>query len=260
MNVAVKALEIVTSIIWVLLIVVVALAAFAVQDLAFEVYKPTASLSQSGSAVFPMRVNVNNLGGSDMKAVTVTAVLYGANDTELAGVSSLANIVPARRNATVLQNLTVTGDALARNDARWLFEDRNCTIGVSVGSTFGQVLPAELSANVSSFWGAPFFNFSLAKPVVAAFNSTHEGVAFSLSFVNHASSTVAGNFTTDLFDQNGVFRGRSQVSFDLERFAPFADNLQFYVPAPTSALEKGYVEFQLSSSFCDYGPWVVPFG
>lgn len=263
MNASIRILGIVTSIIWVLLIVVVVFTAYSLKDFGFGLYRPIATVGQSGGVILPMSVIVNNTGVTDLNSVKVTSVFRDANGSEVSYVSSLVSVVRQRENATVTQNLTVNSDALAKEDGQFLFKDSNCTISVGVSSTFGGLLPAELSVNVSYLWGAPFFNFTLGKPTVAAFNDTHASVTIPLSFENHAPFALTGNVKVDVYDQNGALQGKSQTGFIVQAFSRFNNSLEFYSSSSAdlvSALSKGHFVVHLSSALCDYGPWVIMYG
>jgi len=205
MNMPIRVIDIVTSIIWVLLIAVVALSAYSIKDLGFELYKPTATVTQNSTIVLSVPVRVINMGYSDMKPVTVTTTLLDAEGSEITKTSTLLDVLPRLQNVSLVENLTLSAALLAEKGEQY-FAGYNFTISVSVGSTFGGFLPAELSTNFVYQFNASFSSLSLRPPAVGVSASTSEKATAAVSFDNYASAEVSENMRagTDTNREPGV--------------------------------------------------------
>jgi hypothetical protein len=186
MHVPIRVIDIVTTIIWVLLIAVVALAAYSIKDMGFELYRLTATVTQNDSVVLSVPVRVFNLGYLDLKSVKVTTTLFDAGGVEISKTSTLVEVVPQRQNVSLLANLTLQVHPRAQEDQQNALVGRNFTISVSVASTFGGLLPAELSTDFSHQFDASFSGLALGQRAVGVSSAIEEKNTAPVGCANYA--------------------------------------------------------------------------
>jgi hypothetical protein len=101
-----------------------------------------------------------------------------------------------------------------------LFTDAVFPMDVTLGFTFGHVIPVQLSMNLSVPWGAPLANFQNGPLTRTPYNATHLRVSMSLRFDNHAVFDLIGTVTITLLDRNHVII-QSQVPLEVASGTPF---------------------------------------
>ncbi len=263
LNVPIRVLGIATSIIWVLLIAVIALSAYSIKDLTIQVDPPSATLGENHQLVLSIPVKVNNTGYTDLKDLNLTTQVFDAKGITLSKSSSYIPIVSKQNNVFLLHNLTLNTDDILQNDSQLLFEDSNLTVTLFGGLNLAGLLPSTISSNLSLPWGAPLYNFSLGNSQFSMFNNTHAIMKTPISFENHASFNVEGNLRVSAYNTDNVLQFEGQTDFSVPANHRFDGNLELYAaisPDTLNVISEGHFEIKLTSTFGNYGPWGVPFG
>jgi hypothetical protein len=263
LDVPIRVLGIVTSIIWVLLIAVIAISAYSRKDLSIQIDPPTPTFGQNHELILSTSVRINNTGSSDLKELNLTTQVFDPNGIELSKSCSSVAVVPQHENVTILHNITLSVDKLLQNDSQFLFEDSNLTMTMFGGVSLAGLLPSTISSNMTLPWGAPLYNFSLGKPQFSLFNNTHSLLTIPISFENHAWFNVAGNLKVGAYGTDNVVQFEGQTDVNALAKCPYNDGIELYAPVQTNgilAFSGGHFEVTFSSDLCNYGPWVIPFG
>jgi hypothetical protein len=172
-------------------------------------------------------------------------------------------VIPSGENVTIIHNITLNVNSLLGNGAQYLFNDSNLRASVSAGLTFAELLPAQLSTNITYPWGAPFYNFTVGQPSYGRLDATHSSVTVPVRFDNHAGFDLDGNMRMELYDGSGSLLGESQTILSVARHSSYTGDLNFQVPlnvASLSAAQNWHCNVYFSTSLFEYGPVVVPFG
>jgi hypothetical protein len=75
---------------------------------------------------------------------------------------------------------------------------------------FAEIVPTQLSANVTFPWGAPLYNFKLGDPQLSGSNPSYFAAKVPLSFENHAAFDLNGNVTVKLYAGQDALLAQSQ--------------------------------------------------
>ena len=134
---------------------------------------------------------------------------------------------------------------------------------VGAGLNFAELLPTQLTMNVTYPWGAPFSGFSLGQPKFTASDLSHLRVTAPLSFENHAAYDVAGNISIELCDAAGSVLTETQIPLNVPKQTRYAKMVELNVPfdaASPSAKLSGHFNVYFSTSMFEHGPLVIPYG
>ena len=263
MNVPIRALGIATSIFWVLLIAFIALAAYSVKDLNFDVGEPQFTTDPNGQLMFSLPLYIDNRGYYSLKEFSLSTVFSNAEGSEISRANTYVPVIQHGENITILHNVTLSADSLFEEGEQYLFNDSDLTVSVTAGLNFAELLPAQISTNFTFPWGAPFYNFALGDPSFGRFNFTHGAVAVPMSFENHAAFDLVGNIRIELYDSVNSFLGESQTLVNVPQFSSYDGNVEFHVSlnaVSLSAARSGYFNVYFSTLLFEYGPLVIPYG
>ncbi len=262
MNVPIRVLGIATVILWVFLAAYIVVAAYSFKDLNFGAGEPEFSTSPNGELGFSMPLYIDNKGVCSLKDLQITTVFSDDQGREISTASTSVPSVPHGQNTTIFHNVSLNiNDMLGSQD--YLFDDKNLAASITAGLTFAELLPVEISTNLTYPWGAPFYGFTLRDPSFSRVNSTHVGIGVPVSFENHAAFDVAGNLRVELCDGNDSVLGAAQAVFDAPPQTVYADSLEFIVPldsALATAVQGGHFNVYFSTGVFEYGPLVIPYG
>ena len=263
MNVPIRVLGIATFIFWVFLIAFIALAAYSIKDLNFGLGEPQFTAAPNGQLLFSLPMYIDNKGVSSLKSFNLTTVFLDAESSEISSASTFVPVIPHGENVTIFHNVTLSMNSLLEKGEQYLFNDTNLAVSVTAGLTFAELLPAQLSTNITYPWGAPFYNFTLGQPSYDRLNTTHSRVTVPMSFKNHAAFDLTGNIRIELYDSANSLLGESQTALNVTRGSSYAKSLEFRVPlnvASLSAARNGHFNVYFSTSLFEYGPMVIPYG
>jgi hypothetical protein len=263
MNVPIRALGIATSIFWIFLIAFIALAAYSVKDLNFDLGEPQFTTAPDGQLLFSLPLYVDNRGYYSLKELHLSTVFSDAEGLEISRANTFVPVIPHGENMTILHNVTLSMDTLLEKGEQYLFNDNNLTASVTAGLNFAELFPAQISTNFTFPWGAPLYNFALGEPSFRRFDSTHSGVTVPMSFENHAAFDLVGNVRIELYDSVGSLLGESLTSFNVPQYSSYDGDVELNFPlnaASLSAARNGHFNVYFDIGLFEYGPLVIPYG
>lgn len=262
MNVPIRILGIATTIFWIILAAFLASAAYSLKELSFGVGQPQFSATSSHDLVVTLPLFIDNRGYETLRNFNLTTVFSNAEGVEISRASSFLPTIPSGQNTSILHNTTLSLDSMAEHASQYLFEDANLTCQVTAGLNFAEIVPAQLSANVTFPWGAPLYNFKLGGPQISGSNPTYFAAKVPLSFENHAAFDLGGNVTVKLFTGQDTFLAESQTAINVANHTRYSGSLSFSVPASavSTGSVSGHFEVYFSTTMFDYGPVVIPYG
>jgi hypothetical protein len=263
MNVPIRALGIATSIFWVLLIAYIALAAYSVKDLNFDIGEPQFTTAPDGQLLLSLPLYIDNRGYNSLKEFHLSTVFSDAEGSEISRTNTFVPVIPHGENVTIYHNVTLSTDSLLEKGEQYLFNDNNLNVSVTAGLNFAELLPAQISTNFTYPWGAPFYNFALGEPSFGWFNFTHGATTVPMSFENHAAFDLVGNIRIELYDSGDSLLGESQTLFYAPQHSSFGEDVEFHVPLNLASLataQNGHFNVYFSTPLFEYGPMVIPYG
>jgi hypothetical protein len=262
MNVSIRMLGIATSIFWIMLIAVVALAAYSVKDLSFDFGEPRFIIAPDGEVTFSLPLYIDNRGYYSLKEFHLLTVFSDAEGAEISRDNTYVPIIPQGENTTILHNVTLSMVSLLEEGEQYLFNDNDLHVSVTAGLNFAELLPAQISTNFTFPWSAPFYNFALGEPSYEQFDLTQVTRAVPMSFENHAAFDIAGNIRIELYDQVDSLLCESQTLVYAPQHSAYEGEVEFDVPLSAlslSAAQNGHFNFYFSIGLVENGPLVIPY-
>ena len=263
MNVPIRVLGIATFIFWVFLVAFIALAAYSIKDLNFGLGEPRFAAAPNDQLLFSLPMYIDNRGFSSLKAFHLTTVFLDTEGSKISSASTFVPVIPPGENVTIFHNVTLNMNDLLDKDEQYLFNDCSLTASVTAGLTFAELLPAQISTNMTYPWGAPFYNFTLGQLSYRYLSATNSSVTVPMSFENHAAFDVDGSIRVELCDSAGSLLSESQTALNVTSHSSYKGDLEFRVPlnlAALSAARNGHFNVYFSTSLFEYGPMVIPYG
>ena len=262
MNVPIRMLGIATTIFWIILAAFIASAAYSMKDLDFGVGEPQFTTTSSHDLMVTLPLFIDNRGFYSLKGFNLTTVFLDVEDVEISRASSFLVVVPSGQNTSILHNVTLSLNDMAERANQYLFGDTNLTCRVTAGLNFVEIVPTQLSANVTLPWGAPLYDFTLGQPTFNAADPNHVTAKVPMSFENHAAFDLNGNVTARLFSGQDTLLGESQTVAYAAKNMSYSGSLSFSVPASSASAGNlsGHFEVYFSTTMFECGPVVIPYG
>ena len=263
MNVPIRMLGIATSIFWVLLIAFIALAAYSVKDLSVDFGEPEYTVTPDGELNLALPLHVYNRGYYSLKDFHLSTVFSDAEGTEISRSETIVPVIPHGENTTITHNVTLDPLSLLERGEQYLFNDNDLNVSFTAGLNFAELLPAEISANFTFPWGAPFYNFAVGEPSFEVVDFTHVTVSAPMSFENHAVFDITGNIRVEFYDSDDSLLGESQTVLYVPQYSSYEGDIEFSVPLSTSSLstlQSGHFDVYFDIGVAQYGPLVIPYG
>ena len=263
MNVPIRMLGIATSIFWIMLIAVVALAAYSVKDINFDFGEPQFAVTPDGELIFSLPLYIDNRGYYSLKEFYLSTMFSEAEGVEISRDSTFVPVIAHGENTTILHNVTLSMVSLLEKGAQYLFNNNDLHVSVTAGLNFAELLPAQISTNFTFPWGAPFYNFALGEPSYEQLDLTQVTISVPISFENHAAFDIAGNIRIELYDQVDSLLGEGQTSVYVPQHSAYEGEVEFNVPVSVSSLsavQSGHFNVYFDIGFVEYGPLVIPIG
>jgi len=263
MNVPIRMLGVATTIFWILLAAFIAIAAYSVKDLNFNLGEPEFAAAPNGDLILSLPLHIDNRGYYSLKEFHLSTVFSDAEGAEISRANTFVPVIPHGEDITVIHNVTLSPTSLLEKGEQYLFNDNDLNVSVTAGLNFAELLPAEISTNFTFPWGAPFYNFALGEPSLSQVSSTRATVTFPMSFENHAAFDIAGNIRMELYDSMNSLLSESQTIVNVPQRAGYNRNVEFSVPLSASLLsaaQSGHCDVYFDIGVIQYGPLVIPYG
>jgi hypothetical protein len=263
MNVPIRMLGIVTSIFWVFLIAFIALAAYSVKDLSVDFGEPEYSVTPHGKLNLALPLYIDNRGHYSLKDFCLSTVFSDAKGAEISRSETIVPLIQHGENITITHNAALDPMSLLERDEQYLFYDNHLNVSFTAGLNFAELIPAEISANFTFPWGAPFYNFSIGEPSFEVTDFTHTTISAPMSFENHAVFDVGGNVRIELYNNDNTLLSESQNVLYVPQYSRYERNIEFSVTSTAlslSNIQSGHFEVYFDLGVVQYGPMVIKYG
>ena len=263
MNVPIRMLWIASTIFWILLVAFIAFAAYSVKDLSVDFGEPQFSVIPDGELNLGLPLYVDNRGYYSLKEFHLSTVFSDAEGEEISRADTFVPVIPHGENITIMHNVTLNPVTLLEKGAPYLFNDNDLNVSFTAGLNFAELLPAEISANFTFPWGAPFYNFAVGDPSFEMVDLTQVTVSVPVSFENHAVFDLAGSIRMELYDSTDALLSESQTVLYVPQYSAYNDNMEFSIPVSASDLStarSGHLDVYFDMGVIQYGPLVIPYG
>ena len=263
MNVPIRMLGIATTIFWVFLVAFIAFAAYSIKDLGVDFGEPQFSVTPDGELNLALPLYVDNQGYYSLKEFHLSTVFSDSEGAEISRADTFVPVIPHGENTTIIHNVTLDPVTLLEKGELYLFHDNDLNVSFTAGLNFAELLPAEISANFTFPWGAPFYNFAVGDPSFEMVDLTQVTVSVPVSFENHAVFDLAGSIRMELYDSTDALLSESQTVLYVPQYSAYNDNMEFSIPVSASSLStarSGHLDVYFDMGVIQYGPLVIPYG
>ena len=252
-------ISVATTIFWVFLIAFAITAVYSVRDVSFNMGEPQSTLTQDNMMILSLPFTVANRGFYNIGLLSVTTQISDEEGGVIADNSTTLPVVRIGEQATLVHNVTINATDFLWRNQNYLFDDASFLVNMSLGMRIAEVIPVQVSTNVSMPWGAPFYNFSLGTPELGSFDSTPLQVTVPLSFENHAFFNVACALRVQMYNAYGSLVGDTQTSVNAAQHSSYNGFIEFYVPQ-TEMTDTGRFEVLFLTPPFDSGQLEVYYG
>ncbi|MGW8289456.1 MAG: hypothetical protein ACWGNP_04205, partial [Candidatus Bathyarchaeia archaeon] len=198
----------------------------------------------------------------------LSTVFSDAEGAEISRSYMFVPIIPRGENTTIIHNISLSPITTLERGAPYLFYNDDLNVSFTAGLNFAELLPAEISANFTFPWGAPFYNFAVGDPSIENVDPTKVTVSVPVSFENHAVFDVAGSIKMELYDSTDALLSESQTVLYVPQHSNYDDNMEFSIPVIASNLSvdslstvgSGHFDVYFDMGVFQYGPLVIPYG
>ena len=266
MNVPIRMLGVASTIFWVFLIAFIALAAYSVKDLSVDFGEPEFSVTPEGELDIALPLYVDNRGYYNLKEFYLSTVFSDPEGEEISRAETFLPVIPHGENVTIMHNVALDPVSLLEGGEPYLFQDNDLSVSFTAGLNFAEVLPAEISANFTFPWGAPFYNFGVGELSFELVDFTHATASVPVSFENHAAFDLAGNIRMELYDSKDCLLTESQIVLYVPQQSAYDGNMEFNIPLTSASLssfstaQSGHLDVYFAMGIAQYGPLVIPYG
>ena len=266
MNVPIRMLGIATTIFWVFLVAFIVLAAYSIKDLSVDFGEPEFVVTSDGKLNLALPLYVDNRGYYSLKEFHLVTAFSDAEGAEISRADTFVPVIPYGEKTIIIHNVTLTPLTLLEKGASYLFNDNDLNVSFTAGLNFAELLPAEISANFTFPWGAPFYNFAVSDPSFEMVDFTQVTMSVPVSFENHAVFDLAGSIRMELYDSTDSLLSENQIVLYVPQHSTYDGNMEFSVPVSASDLSSlasarsGHLNVYFDMGVIQYGPLVIPYG
>jgi hypothetical protein len=259
MKIPIRIIGILTTFLWIFLIVFFASAVYSAKYLKFSFGEPQKSVASSDKILFALPITVTNEGYYNVGAFNLTTKVFDKSSFVVAQNSTFIPIIHRGLNITTSHNMSIDVKGLVQNDQDYLFNDTELEINQIVDMKLAEAIPVQASTNLSMPWGAPLYNFAIGEPRHEPHNETHAKATVSIMFENHALFDLTGFIHLYMYDGDNELVSEGLKLVEAPQNSLYESSIELYFSI-TETLGNGRIVICFQTSFFDYGPAVIPYG
>jgi hypothetical protein len=251
-----------TSVFWIFLIIFSVSALYSLKDIRLDFGEPRISLTQNNEMLCILPITIFNNGYYNLGHFNVSTAIMGKQNQTVARGSTSLPVISKGEAVNITHQMMVNLTSLLSTYQNLIFNDTELQVNATASITAAEVIPIQVSSNLSIPWGAPLYDFTLGLPeftVIAEPNSTARcRVVVPLSFENHAFFDLIGTVQLHMCDGTNAFITEGQVAIEATQNSSYQGSLELYFPA-SLATRNGYFEVYLTTPLFSKGPLVFPY-
>jgi hypothetical protein len=259
MRIPIRIIGIVTTFLWIFLIVFFASAVYSAKYLQVHFGEPQTSVTSYDKIQFSLPTTVTNKGYYNIGAFNLTTRVFDENGFAVAQNSTFIPTIQREVEVTTNHNMAIDVKSLIQSDQDYLFNDTELEINQIVDMKLAETIPVQASTNLSMPWGAPLHNFTIGELRHEPHNETHAKATVSILFENHALFDLTGLIHIYMYNGDNELVSEGQKLVEAPKNSLYESSLELYV-STTETLGNGRIAICFQTSFFDYGPLVIPYG
>jgi hypothetical protein len=262
MRISIRALGVVTWVLWVFLAIFAASALYSANDVDFSVGEMTAVLSEDGevSVFIPMRM-VNN-GYYTLESFNVSTRVLDEQGSVIARAVTFVPLIERNEAVSMTQEVRLNLTEVLQICKALLFNDTELQVNKVISMTAAGVISVRASGTDIFGWGAPLSNFMVGEPEYVMFSNLSSAaqvrVSVPLSFENHAFFDVNGSMRVRVYNSAGLLIGEGETVVAARQGEGYRGKIQFDAFAD-KVTRNGYFEVFFENSFFRVEPLVIAY-
>lgn len=258
MRIPIRMIGIATTFFWLFLIVFFVSAVYSVKDVRFDFEDPQMGLTADDEILFSLPITIDNWGYYNIGSFNVTTEISDKRGYIITQGCTFIPVIEKGGRTIATHNMIIDMNDLLQNSQDYLFNDTKLRVHETVGMKLAEVIPVQISTNLSIHWGAPLHDFVLGEVEYITSNRTHLTVTVPISFENHAFFNLTGITKIYMYNSTNAPLGRGETTIEAPQNAPYKGYIELTVPM-ARITENGYFEVYYSTSFFNFGPLVFPY-
>lgn len=259
MRIPIRIIGIATAFFWIFLIVFSVSVAYSVKDLQFDFGDPQLGVTSDNKLLFSLPITVINKGYYNIGFFNVTTEVSDKGGFTITRGTTFIPIIKKGEGITTTHNTTIDVNDLLQSSQNYLFNDTELKILEVVSMRIAEVIPVQVSTNLSIAWGAPLYNFTLGEIECTMCNQTHLRAIIPISFENHAFFDLTGSIQICMYNSTDMLVGEGQTTIEAQQNSPHHGYVELCV-LTAEMTESGYFDVYFLTPFFSYGPLVIPYG
>jgi len=250
MKQAIRALGWAIYVLWFVVIVFTASAVYSAFQLRPEFGDPNMS-TLDDTLILHLPLNITNGGFYDISNFHIATSVTDSNGTLIANSSSPPQLIPSRSNVSVTHNISISISQMIGNLSYLLQNDSVFNVNATLSLNYANVIPFEISTNLTLPWGAPLSNLTWGQ-----YSLTPSGVALPVSFENHSPIDLDGFMRLEIFDNNNNAVGEGTTIINASPYSGYGTTVNVHVSGIPANIREAHLSFETSAF--NYGPLVIP--
>ncbi|MEM2737378.1 MAG: hypothetical protein QXK93_00100 [Candidatus Bathyarchaeia archaeon] len=227
MRPTIKALGWMIILLWIITLALPISVAFSLFKLAeggnVGVQEPTFTVT-NGNISINMPIYVNNTGFYDISDVNIEIRIRKIG-TIIATMSKNLPSIPAGQIVNTSCSFTANIVEIFQKDHTLLTEDADLDLNIMLHFRVAYTLAFNIAYNSSMRWGAPFHDLTYT----VDYNEITHVFSFYMSFNNHASFSISGPFTIELYNSNNERIGIASLDLNVPAGEAFQESVDVVV-------------------------------
>jgi hypothetical protein len=259
MKIPIRIISTATTLLWLFLIAFFVSAAYSIKDVSFDLGEPKIEMTSHNKMLFSLPVTVDNKGYYRLGFFNITTEIPDKEGFIVTQGSTFIPTIEKDREIRTIHNMMIDFNELLQVSQDYLFSDKELEIHEIVSMKLAEVIPVQVSTNLSMPWGAPLCNFALGEIQYMAHNKTHAKAIVPIGFENHAFFDLAGSIQIRMYNSTDAFLGEGQTTIEAPQNKPHQRRVEISIPI-AGISENGYFNVDFLTPLFDFGPLVVPYG
>jgi hypothetical protein len=180
----------------------------------------------------------------------------GYNGTLISLSETFVPLVASGSNIETAHNISIDLSDMSMEYAEIFFNDSSFGLDAFIALNFANVIPVQVSINMTIPWGAPLSNLSIGEIFVLPDNRT---VVIPVSFENHSYFDIAGTIQLEVYNDVDELVTSGQTSLDVPSSYGYNGQVETYssLEDVSKLTESGKVYFIFETSMFTVEQWVT---
>jgi len=263
MRITIQMIGIATTFFWAFLIIFSVSAIYSLKDVRLNYGQPQTELTESNEMLFSLPVALVNEGYYDLDKFNISTRVSDKQGLTTAEGFTFIPLIRKGATVNITHNMTLNITEILRDHQDFLFNDTELQAKATVTMTAAQVIPIQVSSNLSIPWGAPLYNLTLGSPVFSILGvpdfAAQYKVTIPISFDNHAFFDLEGIVQAKLYNDTNAAIAEGEIDIKTPQHSQYHGNLELNIPV-NLVTRRGHFEVFFKTSLFDFGPLEVFYG